>query len=118
MLELEIRNGQYAGTTLTVSESAYLGRAQDSDMFISDPQVSRKHARVFLFEGAYWVEDNKSQNGTFVNEIRVDKKRVLRNGDVIRIGNTQVEAHLSGETEDPWRLKMEEELTEVTPLPY
>lgn len=53
-----------------------------------DSTVSRKHARIWLRDGAYWVQDLGSTYGTFVNDIPVDYKRGLNAGDQLRLGET------------------------------
>ena len=61
------------------------GRHPDSDIFLDDVTVSRRHA-VFVREGAgYAVKDVGSLNGTYVNRSSVDAA-VLRNGDEVQIG--------------------------------
>ena len=60
------------------------GRHPDSDIFLDDVTVSRRHA-VFVREGAgYAVKDVGSLNGTYVNRSSVDAA-VLRNGDEVQI---------------------------------
>ncbi|MCW8132497.1 MAG: FHA domain-containing protein [Planctomycetota bacterium] len=53
---------------------------------INHPSISRKHGRIFQ-EGTAWnVEDLGSSNGTFLNEVRIQKVR-LKDGDVVRFGD-------------------------------
>lgn len=53
---------------------------------INHPSISRKHGRVFL-EGTVWnVEDLGSSNGTFLNDVRIQKVR-LKDGDTVRFGD-------------------------------
>jgi DNA-binding NtrC family response regulator len=52
----------------------------------ADPSVSRRHGRVFAEDGAWWVEDLASKNGTFHNGRRVADATALAVGDVIEIG--------------------------------
>lgn len=61
------------------------GRHPDSDIFLDDVTVSRKHA-VFQAEGeSFTVRDVGSLNGTYVNRERIDSS-VLRNADEVQIG--------------------------------
>jgi pSer/pThr/pTyr-binding forkhead associated (FHA) protein len=61
------------------------GRHPDSDIFLDDVTVSRKHA-VFVREGqGYSVRDVGSLNGTYVNRRSVDHA-LLHNGDEVQIG--------------------------------
>ncbi len=61
------------------------GRHQDSDIFLDDVTVSRRHA-VFRREGdSFTVADAGSLNGTYVNRDRIEKVR-LNDGDEVQIG--------------------------------
>jgi pSer/pThr/pTyr-binding forkhead associated (FHA) protein len=61
------------------------GRHPDSDIFLDDVTVSRKHA-VFRREGdAFVVRDVGSLNGTYVNRERIDEVQ-LQTGDEVQIG--------------------------------
>jgi pSer/pThr/pTyr-binding forkhead associated (FHA) protein len=61
------------------------GRHPDSDIFLDDVTVSRKHA-VFRREGdTFVVRDVGSLNGTYVNRERIDEV-VLKTGDEVQIG--------------------------------
>jgi diguanylate cyclase (GGDEF)-like protein len=54
---------------------------------VSTDQVSRKHATVQAVLGRYYVVDMRSTNGTFVNEQKVERAKLL-DGDQIRVGKT------------------------------
>ena len=61
------------------------GRHPDSDIFLDDVTVSRKHA-VFRREGdTFVVRDVGSLNGTYVNRERIDEV-ALKTGDEVQIG--------------------------------
>ena len=67
-----------------------IGRGGFNDIALSwDPKVSRVHAELARL-GATWVveDDGLSRNGTFVNEQRINGRRRLRDGDVIRVGGS------------------------------
>jgi hypothetical protein len=64
-----------------------IGRSRACDVQIAhDAQVSRLHCRVLVAEGRFWLEDNGTTNGTWVNGERV-KKRRLYGGEQIRVGD-------------------------------
>ncbi len=63
-----------------------VGRAQDNQMVLEDPTVSRHHAWVKGEGEEFLVFDVGSGNGTFVNDERVEEPRHLENGDVVRFG--------------------------------
>jgi ABC transport system ATP-binding/permease protein len=63
-----------------------LGRDPQNDTTIQHPSVSRFHAAIDRSSGSFILQDLNSTNGTFVNGKAIDKPRVLRVGDNIRIG--------------------------------
>lgn len=83
---LVIAGGPGEGAHYVLAErSVTAGRAPDSDLFLDDVTVSRRHA-FFRRVGESWeVEDAGSLNGTYVNRARVDR-RTLAGGDEVRIG--------------------------------
>src|SRR5581483_2922172 len=56
-----------------------VGRKVDKDLVITDPRVSRDHAQIVSENGAFWVVDQGSKHGTFVNGLRVDRRQLERN---------------------------------------
>jgi two-component system cell cycle response regulator len=80
--------GPEIGRRMPLVKPSYLvGRESDVDLVIPRSSVSRSHARVTLDEeGAWWVQDLGSTNGTFVNEERV-VSRLLSDGDQVRFGD-------------------------------
>jgi pSer/pThr/pTyr-binding forkhead associated (FHA) protein len=62
-----------------------------------DSEVSRAHALLELVGGAWTVEDRGSSNGTLVNAVRINRPHVLHDGDVVRVGRTQLIFHAAGE---------------------
>jgi hypothetical protein len=70
-------------------ETVSIGRTGENGIVLPDPNVSRLHARVEKRGDRYYVVDQGSTNGTWVNEKRVDEAR-LSEGDVIRVGTTRL----------------------------
>jgi diguanylate cyclase (GGDEF)-like protein len=64
-----------------------IGRADTCTICVNTDQVSRKHATVQAVLGKYYVVDMRSTNGTFVNEQKVERAKLL-DGDQIRVGKT------------------------------
>lgn len=64
------------------------------DLTYSDPNayISRRHAQIVADERGYSIEDLNSENGTFVNDMRLapNHPTPLRNGDVVQIGKLQM----------------------------
>jgi pSer/pThr/pTyr-binding forkhead associated (FHA) protein len=65
-----------------------------------DSEVSRAHALLELVGGAWTVEDRGSSNGTLVNAVRINRPHVLHDGDVVKIGRTQLVFHAAGGDDD------------------
>src|SRR5579884_1974608 len=56
-----------------------IGRKMDKDLVIGDPRVSRDHALLVSENGSFFVQDQGSKHGTFVNGERVERKELERN---------------------------------------
>jgi len=78
--------GGRAGETFTPQgERTTIGRSPDCPVFLDDVTVSRKHAVLVERDGRWFVEDQGSLNGTFVNRRRVESAE-LSDGDELQIG--------------------------------
>ncbi len=66
-------------------EVVTVGRSPESNIFLDDVTVSRRHAEIERGERGYRIRDAGSLNGTYVNRVRVDAVD-LRNGDEIQVG--------------------------------
>jgi FHA domain-containing protein len=67
-----------------------IGRSPDADIRVEDRYASGIHARVFNRGGDYRVEDMNSTNGTLLNTAELQGEAELREGDLIRIGDTEL----------------------------
>jgi hypothetical protein len=72
----------------------------DVDLDSEDPEakVSRRHARIMLDEGHYFLEDQGSTNGTFVNRgkrLQPGQRHPLNDGDEIIVGKTFLRFHIA-----------------------
>lgn len=66
--------------TLALDHTPFsIGRKMDKDLVIADPRVSRDHALLISENGRFFVEDQASTHGTFVNGERVQRKELERN---------------------------------------
>ena len=65
-----------------------IGRAEDNQICLLNPGISRKHAVIMADSNGYSIKDLGSQNGTFVNGQRVTEKS-LADGDTIDVGSVQ-----------------------------
>jgi sigma-B regulation protein RsbU (phosphoserine phosphatase) len=73
-----------------------IGRSSRNDICISDPFASRLHAEIRRENEQVMLVDNGSANGTYVNGQRVTGSLRLNVGDIVRIGETEIE-YTSGE---------------------
>ena len=72
---LVVRRGPNAGSTYVLDrEVTTVGRHPESDIFLDDVTVSRRHAVVRRVDGAYLVDDVGSLNGTYVDHRRIDSE--------------------------------------------
>lgn len=79
-----------AGTSWSVVDGTVIGRRPPVDVVLDAPEVSRRHARIEWRDGAWWVVDLESTNGTFVGGERVSAHR-LAAYDVVEIGGRRLE---------------------------
>jgi adenylate cyclase len=73
--------------SIELSTVVTIGRSNSSDVFVDDPDASRRHAEIRRRGNNYILSDLGSVNGTWLNNRRVTVPRDLEDGDQIRIGN-------------------------------
>src|SRR5689334_14466438 len=56
-----------------------IGRKTDKDLVIADSRVSRDHAQIISENGEYWVIDQGSRHGTYVNGIKRERQKLQTN---------------------------------------
>ena len=89
-----------SGCQITISGRAFdlpagdfelvIGRSLEADIRLDDAGASRRHARLMSVGGVAAVEDLGSRGGTFVNGAKAESPTVLADGDVIRVGRTDI----------------------------
>jgi hypothetical protein len=83
---LVVQRGPNAGSRFLLdAEVTSAGRAPDSDIFLDDVTVSRRHAEFTRAAQGYLVRDVGSLNGTYVNRERIEEV-LLSDGDEVQIG--------------------------------
>ena len=94
---LVVKRGPNAGSKYVLeSDVTTAGRHPDSDIFLDDITVSRRHAEFVRDGGSYRVRDVGSLNGTYVNRERTDDA-VLAHGDEVQIGKFKLVFFSGGE---------------------
>jgi pSer/pThr/pTyr-binding forkhead associated (FHA) protein len=95
---VQVKRGPNAGSTFLLDQdSSTVGRSTESDVFLDDVTVSRKHATFERRSGGDWfVRDGGSLNGTYVNGEQVDETK-LAAGDTVQIGRFKLTFFRAGE---------------------
>jgi pSer/pThr/pTyr-binding forkhead associated (FHA) protein len=75
--------------------SVSIGRDAPCELVISDdPDLSRRHARIFWSGSCWMLEDLRSSNGTFIGEFQAARKlsgpTAIKDGDIFRVGLTRL----------------------------
>jgi pSer/pThr/pTyr-binding forkhead associated (FHA) protein len=85
------QSGVAVGKTFPLGPSNILGRSlENCEIALNDSFLSSQHARLEL-QGDDWVlEDLRSTNGTFVNEMEVRDSTIVEEGDIIRVGRVEM----------------------------
>lgn len=91
MSKIRILTGPLRGREKSLVDKAVtIGRDVEAGIQILDRSASRFHCEVFPVGGMWFVRDLESKNGTHVNDERLTDEELLRVGDVIRIGTTEM----------------------------
>ncbi len=94
---LLVRSGVQKNQRFIISgNNVSLGRSDDSNIVLDDVTVSQKHAKITKENNAWYINDENSLNGIYVNFIRVDKA-ILTAGDDIQIGKYRFTFLLPGQ---------------------
>src|SRR5919201_4010964 len=90
MASLRILSGSLEGEEIELTaDPQIVGRGSSCNIKIGDAGVSSKHAKLWCEDGAFYLMDLGSTNGTFVNDRDVDREQ-LSDGDLITFGETKV----------------------------
>ncbi|MBF0458764.1 MAG: FHA domain-containing protein [Nitrospirae bacterium] len=71
------------------SEEVLIGRAGECNLRLEDSYISRRHARVYLKQDSYYIEDLNSKFGVSVNGCKISEQR-LNSGDIILLGKKTI----------------------------
>jgi hypothetical protein len=97
---LVMRAGPTAGKVFPlVKGEVIIGRDLNNEIVINDPEISRRHARLYVQGNTYVLEDLGSTNGTFVGGARLTGPYPLRIGEVITFGERMTMVFESGQPE-------------------
>jgi serine phosphatase RsbU (regulator of sigma subunit)/pSer/pThr/pTyr-binding forkhead associated (FHA) protein len=91
MASLVFLAGPIAGRRYKLGDGEYvIGRRSDCQVFVPDMRVSRQHARLWRDGESWTLEDLGSNNGTYVNGVRLQGSTLLHNEDEILIANNKI----------------------------
>jgi pSer/pThr/pTyr-binding forkhead associated (FHA) protein len=94
---LVVKRGPNAGSQFLIEKDVTTaGRHPESDIFLDDITVSRRHAEIRRKDSNFFVHDMGSLNGTYVNRERVENTQ-LAAGDELQIGKFKL-AFFTGQT--------------------
>lgn len=111
-------SGPLAGHSFPIGDSPLLlGRAQDAEVHLEDPDVSRFHAEVRVLNGAIWVQDRGSRNGVFVNDRRVTSSKAIGPGDRVTVGMSTFTVEIPEERTDEVTVNLDALQVPATPPP-
>jgi pSer/pThr/pTyr-binding forkhead associated (FHA) protein len=95
---LVVTRGEAAGSRILLDQpTTTAGRHPDSDIFLDDITVSRRHAEIVRQGSGYLVRDAGSLNGTYVNRERIETAP-LSPGDVLQVGKYKLHFLVAGTT--------------------
>ena len=76
------------GSVIPMATAITLGRKENNTVVHNDRFVSSYHAKIYLKNREYYLEDLQSTNGTYVNENKIEGNIRLNVNDIIRFGST------------------------------
>lgn len=76
------------GAVIPLNDELTIGRKGDNLLILGDKYVSSQHARIYLKNTDYILQDFNSTNGTLKNNKKVNDKVPIKKGDEIRIGTS------------------------------
>ena len=89
--KLHFKSGERTGTIFPVEKhEIILGRDKHCDIVIDNVEVSRRHAQIRISKGQFYIKDLNSTNGTLINGRKINKPELLKNGDMLTIGDRDI----------------------------
>ena len=79
--------GDLTGQEISIDRDMVVGRHQAADIVLQAAEISRKHAAFLLKDGALWVQDLGSSNGTFVNDVQIEQATLLKQDDTVQFAS-------------------------------
>jgi pSer/pThr/pTyr-binding forkhead associated (FHA) protein len=92
-------SGKIVGRKFPLDQTRFIiGRGSEVQIPLEEQTVSRRHAELVIRSNQVMIKDLKSKNGLYVNDVKVAGS-TLKDGDIIRIGNTVFKFIAGGKSE-------------------
>lgn len=73
---------------MRLRDELIIGSDKSCDLVFDDPYIAPRNSRIFIKEGAIYIEDLKEMSNTYLESMKIFKPNRLRSGDEISIGKT------------------------------
>lgn len=87
--EIEFSSAKYAAMDVIM-----VGRGEQNQLILPSSAVSLEHGKISYERNQWWVEDNHSRNGTYLNETKLTTKTAILDGDILRFGDQTFKTHI------------------------
>lgn len=88
-MRLRAVSGPHIGHVVDVVEPLTIGRGRGCELVLDDPKVSRRHATLLRAGAGLVLCDDRSLNGTWLNDTRIASPASLAAGDRVRVGSSE-----------------------------
>ncbi len=78
-------DGRTGEEVLITKDIVLIGRHRSCDIILPVVEVSRRHCKIYIDDGVYYVEDLRTVNGTYVNEKAIDQPQLLQEGFHLKV---------------------------------
>lgn len=85
--KLQAITDEILGSEISIDRDMLVGRHQDADIVLQSADISRRHAAFVLRDVDLLVQDLKSSNGTYVNDVRIEHETILKNDDIVQFAS-------------------------------
>jgi predicted component of type VI protein secretion system len=97
--KLKDQDGESAGLEVTISKSRFvIGTASDCHMRCPSSVISPHHCEITVSDGKVRLRDLDSESGTFLNDERLARERIVNAGDRMRVGRLEFEISIERST--------------------
>lgn len=92
-LRLSYKDKPDEDSFLIQQSDVLVGRDPNCKVHIPNETISAQHARIYLIDQNWWIQDLNSTNGTFLNDERIEQPCILTNNDLVQVGNVKLIVH-------------------------